>query len=267
MFFLELGLRGKKAIVTGADMGIGKNIAMDLAVEGAEVLICSGNKKQLELVKNEILEKGGRCDFFVIDGKIKNEVYSAVNLIREKFGSVDILINNTDCIKELKPFCEIEEEEMVDIISLNLYIVFYFTRAVIPLLKESKSGRIINISSLSGKEPGINMACHNLCKSAVINLTKSLSRELAPYKILVNSVSPGPVYTPGWENLCHGLSEKLGIEIQDIMHIFANNLIPLGRIAEPQEISPLVVFLASEKASYITGANICIDGGVSSSIF
>ena len=264
---MDLQLKGKTAIVTDATCDIGKSVAIDLSLEGVELLLCSPNKSKLKKLSEEIKATGGRASYYCFDGTDKEEVEKSVEEINKKSEKINILINNIGGIEKLKPFSEVEEKEWLKIMSLNLYSNFYFTKSIIPLLKKSKSSRIINISSLSGIEPGVNTAFYNLSKSAIINLTKSLSKELAPYNILVNSVCPGPVYTHKWEKLCEQLSNSLGISSEDIMNIFGSNLIPLGKIARPEEISPLIVFLASEKASYITGTNICIDGGLSSSIF
>lgn len=263
---MELGLRDKSIVITGATASLARAIAIDFSLEGATVSLCSKDEKKIKSIQEEILSSGRKALSFVLDENDKKQVAITLDLIKKEIGYIDILINNFNYTDFLKPFESVEEEEWTKILTLNLYGIFHFIKYSITFLKESKNGKIINISSIVAREPGINMAYYNLCNSAVINLTKSLSKELAVYKILVNSVSAGAIDIPEWNKVIKDLSYNLGISSEDIKNIFTSNFIPLKRVARAEEISPLIVFLASDKASYITGANINIDGGASNSI-
>jgi len=164
------------------------------------------------------------------------------------------------------PFFHTDSDDGLNILKSCLSCICYFIKGSIPWLKKSNDPRIINISSLSGKEPGINLAYYNIYNSAVMNLTKTLSKELAIYKILVNCVCTGAVEGETWDRFSDILSDNTGMTSEDIINMYSVNSIPLGRFAVPEEISPLVVFLSSRKAAYITGANIVIDGGAGYSV-
>ena len=263
---MDLGLKGKTALITGATCEPARAIAMELSEEGANLILCSHCKEELSIVEKEIQNKNAQIDSFILNEDNEEEVCRTINLIKDRMEAIDILINNKTYTGPLGAFSETLKSHWDEILRLNIYSNFYFTKYSVPLLKKNKGGRIINISSVTGKEPGINMACYNMCKAAVINFTKSLSKELAPYNILVNSVSAGMINSSESNKIIDNLSHKLGISFEDTSNLLKTNLIPLGRFASPFEISSVVLFLASEKASYITGTNICVDGGASSSI-
>lgn len=261
---MNLELKGKTAVITHSDNKLGRAIAIEMAHEGVNLALCS----RQDNFSRRFLKDISAVNFhrFILDETDKCQVENTLNAIAEKFGSIDILINNIDNITLFNPFSHIDPDEALNMLKNYLSCICYFIKNSIPWLKKSNDPRIINISSLSGKEPGINLAYYNIYNSAVMNLTKTLSKELAIYKILVNCVSIGAVEGEIWDKFSSILSDNTGMTSEDIINIYSSNSIPLGRFATPEEISPLVVFLSSKKAAYITGANIFIDGGACYSI-
>ncbi len=259
---MNLELKNKTAVITNWDNRLGRAIAMDMAYEGVNLALCSRQNSSSHIfLKNMV-----NYDTFILNETDKCQVEHTLNVIVEKFGSIDIVINNINTIEFFSPFYQMDSDEGLTVLKNYLSSICYFIKGSIQFLKKSNNPRIINISSLSGKEPGINLAYYNIYGSAVMNLTKTLSKELAIYKILVNCVCTGAVEGEMWDKFSDMLSDKTGMTSEDIVNIYSANSIPLGRFATPEEISPLVVFLSSKKAAYITGANIFIDGGASYSI-
>ncbi|MEQ8169178.1 MAG: SDR family oxidoreductase [Candidatus Eremiobacterota bacterium] len=259
---MNLELEGKTAIITNWDNRLGRAIAMEMAYEGLNLALCSRHNSSSHMFLKDMVN----YDRFILNQTNKCQVEHTLNVIAEKFGSIDIVINNIDTIEFFGPFYHMDSDEGLNMLKDYLSSICHFIKGSIQFLKQSDNPRIINISSLSGKEPGINLAFYNMYSTAVMNLTKTLSKELAPYKILVNCICTGAVEGEMWDKFSDMLSDKTGMKTEDIVNIYSTNSIPLGRFATPEEISPLVVFLSSKKAAYITGTNIFIDGGASYSI-
>jgi len=259
---LDLDLKGKTAVIINWDNSLGKAIALEMAYEGVNIALCSRQNSSSHI----FLKDKVNYDTFILDETNKYQVEHTLNVIAQKFGSIDILVNNIDSIEFFSPFYHMDSDEGLTMLKNYLSSICYFIKGSIQFLRKSNNPRIINISSLSGKEPGINLAYYNIYSSAIMNLTKTLSKELAIYKILVNCVCTGAVEGEIWDKFSNILSDKTGMTSEDIVNIYSANSIPLGRLATPEEISPLVVFLSSKKAAYITGTNIFIDGGASYSI-
>ena len=263
VIILNLELKGKTAVITHSDNKLGMAIAKEMAYEGVNLALCSGQDSSSYRFPKDI---SPNYDRFILDETDKCQVEKTLSAIAGKFGSIDILINNIDNMILFNPFFHTDSDDGLNILKSCLSCICYFIKGSIPWLKKSNDPRIINISSLSGKEPGINLAYYNIYNSAVMNLTKTLSKELAIYKILVNCVCTGAVEGETWDRFSDILSDNTGMTSEDIINMYSVNSIPLGRFAVPEEISPLVVFLSSRKAAYITGANIVIDGGAGYSV-
>ncbi|MEO0209877.1 MAG: 3-oxoacyl-ACP reductase family protein [candidate division WOR-3 bacterium] len=240
-------LKDRVAIVTGAGQGIGKSIAISLAEEGAKVVVTDVSGKE----KDVALEIGENALYFKLDVANYQEVQSVVKEVWERFGRVDILVNNAG-IYPFKSFDEMTEEEWDRVIQINLKGVFNCTKAVLPYMKIQKYGKIINISSIAGTFIGFpNLTHYCATKAGIVGFTRALALEVAQYGIYVNAIAPGPVETPGTQILDTTIIERI------------KQAMPIGRWGKPEEIAKIVVFLASEDSSLITGQVIVADGGYS----
>jgi 3-oxoacyl-[acyl-carrier protein] reductase len=241
-------LKDKVAIVTGAGQGIGRGIALSLTKEGAKVVVADITDKRFEVVK-EIEAMGSQALAVKCDVSNRNDVEGMVKEALNKFGRVDILVNNAG-IYPFKPFAEMTEQDWDRVLNINLKGVFYCVKAVLPKMIEQRYGKIINLSSIAGSVVGFPSLVHySASKAAIAGLTKSLALEVAPHGINVNAIAPGPIDTPGTK------APDVTITQQTI------KAIPVGRMGLPQDIANLVVFLASDKSSFITGQCIVSDGG------
>lgn len=260
---MDFGLKGRVALITGAAGGIGKVSALTLAKEGCHLAICDINLEALEKTAVELREKGIQVLARKVDVTKLEETDAFVVQTAETFGRIDILVNNAGTGRLSDPM-ELPEEEFRRNLDLMMFAVIRLIRAVVPHMQKTKWGRIINLSSMFGKQPG-GLLDYDSIKAAVIMITKEFANYLAKDSILVNAVCPGPVRTPLWEapgQLGEQLSNILGKPVEEAIEFFASSNIPLGRYGQPEEIANLITFLASEKASYITGQAINIDGGM-----
>lgn len=261
---MDLELQGKVALVTGASYGIGQGIARGLAREGAKLALCARGEEKLNHIASELKGTGTEVLPIVADVTNTEDVDGAVKKTLDGFGCVDILVNNAGGMVRGK-FTEATDEAWQLGMELNLYSIVRFCRRVIPGMQERKWGRIINISSVWGHQPGVTPV-YNTSKASVITLSKSLSNEFAADNILVNSVCPGGIITPAWIETAEILAQKRGTTWQDEINKLGRQWAPLGRYGEIDEVADVVVFLASERASYITGAAINVDGGTTKSV-
>lgn len=259
---MELGLKNKVALVTGASKGLGKAIARELAREGANLAICARGTKELADASFEIREEFG-VKVFALGCDVTDiiEINNFVDLSLDYFGKVDILVNNAG--RALPgPFENLTDEAMKADLEVKLFSMVRFCRLLIPQMKERKSGRIININAVLGREslPGFFATVTH--RGATLAFTKALSDELAPFNILVNSVNIGLVLTPQWENVYQRLGAPKGQTKEEFFSEMAAKYIPLGRFGQPEEVAALVAFLAGERASYITGGSYDVAGGM-----
>jgi 3-oxoacyl-[acyl-carrier protein] reductase len=257
---VDLGLEGRVAIVTGSSRGIGRAIAYGLAAEGVKVTVCARNQTQLMETAQQIESSTGTEVLSVrTDLTSKDNIESLVRKTVEKFGTVDILVNNTGGPAPIL-FHETSQQDWNEAVNLLLISVIDCCRAVLPYMKENNWGRIINMTSFAAKQPENRLVLSNAIRAGILGLTKTLSNELASWEILVNAVCPGWTLTKRVEDLAKSKAEGTGEPLEKVIADWAGR-IPLGRIARPEEIANLVVFLASERVSYITGATIQVDGG------
>lgn len=257
---MDLGLKGKVALVAGGSMGLGKAVAIELAREGARVAICALDDPQLPGAAEEIRSKTGSEVFAIpADLTVIEQARSFVTESMKHFGGADILVNNAGGPPSL-PFLEIDDELWESGFRLNLMSTIAMTREAIPVMKKKRWGRIINMTSISVKQPIEGLILSNTIRSGVIGLAKTLSNELAPYNITVNSVCPGYTLTDRVRNLAITVAEKEKSSPEKIIERWESS-IPMGRLGTPEEFAALVTFLASERSGYITGAAIQIDGG------
>lgn len=257
---MDLGLKDRVAIVTGSSQGIGKAIAFGLAKEGATVTICARNIKTLRDTSREIITVTGSNVLPIrVDLREKEDIASMVKTTIETYGRIDILVNNTGGPPSRR-FLETTEENWRSAIESLLMSVVNCSREVIPYMKQNMWGRIVNMTSFAAKQPAGRLILSNALRAGIMGLTKTLSNELAEHRILVNAVCPGWTQTRRLEELAKVQAETSGGKYETVIDEWAKN-IPLKRLARPEEIANLVVFLSSEKASYITGAVIQVDGG------
>jgi len=242
-------LQGKVAIVTGAGQGIGQGIANILAREGAKVVIAGLNGEKAKAAADLIKSKGGEAMGYAVDVMNMAKVKAMVETTLKYFKGLHILVNNAVAPSVNVPFSQSKEEDWDQDLGVGLKGYLICTRAVINHLLQENYGRIINISSSAGKIGSPNLAAYSAAKGAIIAFTKALARELAKTGVTVNSVAPGAVNTP--------MQDRLSDEFKAYMR----STIPLGRYAEPEEIGEAVAFLASDRASYITGQVYSVDGG------
>lgn len=238
-------LKGKVALVTGAGRNLGRAIAVSLAEAGANVAVTSRTLSEIRRTEQEIKEKGQKALAISMDVTDLNKVEGAVQKIASEFGRIDILVNNA-ATRSFKSLLEISELEWRSVIDTNLTGAFFCCKAVGPIMIRQGGGRIINISSRIGLQGMANRVAYCASKGGLIQLTRALALEWAPYNILVNSVAPGLMNTP---ETSKAVQEGKAAEI------------PLKRAGEPEEIAPLIVYLASEACTYMTGEVILIDGG------
>jgi len=254
-------LRGRVAIVTGSSRGIGEAIARGLSREGVKVSICARHLDSLKVTAKEIEDETKTPVLAVkTDLREREDIESLVKRTVEEFGGVDILVNNTGGPPS-STFMETSEEDWRNAADLLLMSVIDCCREVIPIMRQSGWGRVVNMTSFAAKQPAERLILSNTLRAGILGLTKTLSNELAEYGILVNAVCPGWTLTGRVRQLAEAHAEKTGESWDAVISEWASD-IPLKRMAEPEEIANLVVFLASERASYLTGAVIQVDGGI-----
>ena len=258
---MDLGLSGKVAIVCASSKGLGRAISLGLSKEGAIVVICARHEETLSQTRQAIQkETGGEIVSIIADVSNPNEVNNLVQMTVDHFGGVDILVNNAGGPRA-GGFDDLDAADYQAAINLNLMSTINMTQAVVPSMRERGGGRIINLTSVSVKQPIDGLMLSNTARAGVIGFAKTLATELASDKILVNNVCPGIIFTDRIQQLATVRAESGGISFDQAIQNMTQD-IPLGRIGDPEEFANLVVFLASARASYITGATIQVDGGM-----
>jgi 2-deoxy-D-gluconate 3-dehydrogenase len=252
-----LDLSGKTAIVTGA-IGIGYAIIYRLAEAGANVMVAARNQEELNKTVTEMQGKNYQVKGMRADVSVEADVVNMVETTVAEFGGIDILVNNAG-IFPVVPVLEMSTEDFEKVIDVNLKGVFLCSKyAAAQMIKQGRGGRIINITSIDALHPSmVGLAHYDASKHGVWGFTKNLALELAPHKIWVNAVAPGGIATPGVAKM---QTAPAGVDMKKMLDEFINK-IPMHRMGEPDDIGKVVLFLASEMASYITGSQIVVDGG------
>lgn len=243
-------LDGKTAVVTGASRGIGRAIALQLASEGANVVVnFSGSEQKANQVVEEVQNLGSQGIAVQANISDSDSVAQLMNATLEQFGSIDILVNNAGITRD-NLLMRMKEDEWDDVINTNLKGVFLCTKAVTRQMMKQRAGRIINISSIVGVMGNAGQANYVAAKAGVIGLTKTTARELASRNIMVNAIAPGFITTEMTDTLPEDVKSSMLAQI------------PLAKLGQPEDIAKAVVFLASDDASYMTGQTLHIDGGM-----
>lgn len=263
---MDLGIKGKVAVVAASSRGIGKAIALGLAEEGANLSIFSRSKDEIERTASEIKSRfpveiiASAAD--VTNGK---EIDGVIERTADRFGKIHILINNAGG-PPFGFFRDFERQDWKDALELNLLSGVYLARKAAPFMKKQNWGRIVNITSVAVKQPIDGLILSNTARAGLIGFSKTLSNELAENNILVNNICPGRIYTDRIRALAEKRASQSGIEYEEAIREMEND-IPLRRIGSPEELAALACFLASEKASYMTGTTIQVDGGLVRGLF
>ncbi len=252
-------LTAKVAIVTGAGRGIGRGIALRLAEEGCSLVINDLDLNGAKDVVRKIKERGRGAIAIRADVSKYPQVKRMVKAAIDRFKRIDILVNNAGITKVL-PVTELTEKVWDKVMDINLKGTFLCSKEVAKQMIKQRSGKIINISSKSGKVGGLWLSAYCASKFGVIGFTQSLALELAPYGINVNAVCPGIVFTPLWKSLEKKYAKKLGIPIEKVRPYYVSK-IPLGRDGTPEDVANVVIFLASSDSDYMTGQAINVTGG------
>src|SRR5438445_4060616 len=258
---MDLGLKGKIALVAGASQGMGRATALGFAREGAKVAICARGEAALNEAAAMIRkETGGEVLSMVADMAKVEDIQRFVNKSAEHFGRVDIIVNNAGGPPPGE-FMKFTDEDWNNAYNLSFMSTMRMTREAVPHMRKVGGGRVINITSYSVKEPIAGLVLSNAVRSAVIGMAKTLSRELATDNILINNVCPGRIDTERAQKLNKARAERLKRPIEEINREMAAE-VPLERYGTAEEAADLIVFLGSERASYITGTTIQIDSGL-----
>ena len=246
-------LKGKVAIITGARRGMGRTHSLVLAKAGAKVVVSDISQEDCEEVVDEIKKQGGQGLAIKCDVSKKEEVEEMIKKTVEEFGKIDILVNNAG-IAQFKPFLELIEEDWDRTIDINLKGYFLCAQVAAKEMVKQKSGVIINIASVAMGQVGVGfptLAHYCASKAGIVAMTETLASELAPFNIRVNAIAPGAIETPMIDPM------KQDPKIMEAMLA----RVPMHRVGKPEEVSNLVLFLASDESSYMTGSTIVIDGG------
>lgn len=263
---MDTGLKNKSVLITASSMGIGKAVAEMFAEEGCKIAISSRSKENLLSAAKELKEKYSIEPFWcVCDLNKQRDIENTFSAVNTQFGNIDILVNN--CGGPAPGlFQQLDEEDWNNAYEQVLLSAVRFSRLVLPGMMGNNWGRIINLTSISVKQPVDNLILSNSLRAGVTGFTKSLSNEVARFNITVNNVAPGMTLTGRLYELAVVEAKEKGKSHEEIL-VDMSKRVPLNRLARPEEIASVVVFLASKQASYITGVTIQVDGGYVKSVF
>ena len=256
---MDLGIGGKAALVAASSKGLGRAVAEELAAEGARVILCSRGVEALEVAREALAASGADVVAIPADLTDPAQVDRVIAEGVGAFGQIDILITNTGGPPP-GPFESHTPEAWSQAVRQNLDSVLNLTRAVLPGMKERKWGRIVNITSVAVKQPVNGLILSNSIRAAVTGFAKTLANETAAFGVTVNNVMPGYTRTERLDQLATDIAARAGGTVEGAFATWEGQ-IPLGRVGEPREFAAVVAFLASERASYITGISIAVDGG------
>lgn len=267
---MDLGLKNKVVLITAASQGIGRAVAEAFAAEGSKVAITARNAERVQKVASEIANSSGAEVVGIVSDAMKpDDNLRMVEEVVKRFGTVHVLVNNAGGVGAFAAFQDLSDQDWLDVFTLNVMSAVRATRAVLPHMHRQNWGRIVNVSSESGTQPDAFMPHYNASKGALNTFTKSLSKALAQDGILVNTVSPAFIMTPLVADFLEKMAKEQGTSPREATAQFLEKNRPhieLKRLGESEEVASAVVYLASERASFITGANLRVDGGSVASV-
>ncbi|NKB48387.1 MAG: SDR family oxidoreductase [Alphaproteobacteria bacterium] len=256
---MDLGLKGKRAIVTGASRGIGKECALVLAAEGARVCVTARDEDLLAQVVQEIEAAGGEAMYVAADLTAASGCTDVVDACVSKLGGVDVLVNAAGAARG-GDILGLSADVISEALELKSFGYLKMAQAAIPHMQENKWGRIVNIAGGAGASPARGNIPTSIANAAVYNITRALSDAVSPDGILVNVINPGMTNTQRARDMQQARAEKEGRDVEEILTELGAKL-PAGRIGEPEEVARVVCFFASEACSYVFGSSVYMDGG------
>ena len=257
---MDLGLKGKIAVVTGGTQGIGRATALRLAQEGANVAICARTKEAVDATAAEIAKLGVQALGVAADMSKAADIERFMKAVVDKFGRIDILVNNAGTSKR-GAFLELTDEEWANDIELKVFGAIRCSRLAVPHMKKNQDGRIVNITISSAKQPGAQSYPTSVSRAAGLAITKAMSKEFAADNIRVNTVCIGKIKSGQ-----HERRFKRDGKPAEVYYAEAAKDIPLGRVGEAEEVANVIAFLVSNAASYVTGTSVNLDGGISGTL-
>ncbi len=256
---MDLGIAGRRALVTGGSKGLGLAIARELVREGVHVAICSRNEEEVEAAAAQLRSGGATVHAQRADVTAAGDVRHLVARSAEALGGIDFLVNNAGRARP-GTFATLTDEDWEADLGVKLFSLVRCCREVLPHMRAAGGGRIVNIGAVQGRAPDPNFFATSVNRAAGNSFTKTLALELAKENVLVNGVNVGFVVTPQWENIHRRRAPELSREA--FFDRMAAAEVPLARFGQPDEVAGIVVFLLSERASYITGASVDVAGGM-----
>jgi 3-oxoacyl-[acyl-carrier protein] reductase len=256
---MDLGLHGRRAVVTGGSKGIGLAVAAELVREGADIAICSRHGDELDAAAGELRAGGATVHAQVADVTDPGQVTDFIDAAAAALGGIDVLVNNAGAARP-GSFATLADEDWRADLDVKLFSQIRCTRAALPHLRRSRAPRVVNVNAVYAKYPDPAFFATTVNRAACLNLSKALALELGPEGILVNSVNIGFVVTPQWENIRSRRAPDLPAE--EFFRTLAEAEVPLRRFGDVTEVSGVVAFLAGDRASYVTGASIDVAGGM-----
>jgi 3-oxoacyl-[acyl-carrier protein] reductase len=262
---MELDLSGRRAVVTGASGGIGAAVVRAFADHGADVAFCARGREGVDRLAAEFKDLPGAVRGFVADMADASAVAAFCDQVEAEVGPPDILVNNVGASPS-RNFLYMTDEDWDELFQLNFYSAVRCTRRFLPAMRKQHWGRVIMIGTASSKYPNAALVDYAATKAAMAATAKALARKYAVDNVLVNSVLPGRVRTPMWERAAAEIAESSGKGVEEVFEQRSSD-IPIGRYGDPSELANVVLFLASDLASYVVGAAIDVDGGLGSHVY